>query len=184
MTEIHDGGVMTGAGRVLLFTGDGKGKTTAALGMALRAAGHRMKTLVVQFIKADQRTGELAACRFIPEVEIVQTGRGFLPDRENPAFEEHRRAARDGLALALRALAERRCEILVLDEVCPAVAKGLLEEKDVLEVIERCGPEVCAVLTGRGATPGLMAAADTVTEMKALRHGLTKGLTARKGVEF
>ena len=184
MTEIHNGGVMTGAGRVLLFTGDGKGKTTAALGMAMRAAGHGMRTLVVQFIKADPQTGELAACRSVPEVEIVQAGRGFLPDRESPSFEEHRRAARDGLALVLRALAERRCEILVLDEVCPAVAKGLLEEKDVLDVIERCGPGVCVVLTGRGATPGLMAAADTVTEMKALRHGLTKGLTARKGVEF
>jgi cob(I)alamin adenosyltransferase len=172
------------ARRILIFTGDGKGKTTAALGMALRAAGHGMRTLVVQFIKADPSTGEVVACKALPGIEIVQAGRGFVPGRGDPSFEDHRRAAQEGLALAGRALEKEDCDLLILDEICPAVVRGLLEEKDVLTVIEKGYPGVCVVLTGRGATPGLVARADTVTEMKALRHGLTSGLTARKGVEY
>jgi ATP:corrinoid adenosyltransferase len=81
-------------GRIILFTGDGKGKTTAALGMVLRASGHGMKALIIQFVKADPSTGELAACRHLPGVEIVQTGRGFIPERTSPEFQEHCSAAR------------------------------------------------------------------------------------------
>jgi len=97
------------AGRVLLFTGDGKGKTTAALGLALRASGHGMRVLVLQFIKA-AITGELSASQKLPNVEFLQTGRGFVPKPESPHFEEHRRAAEEGLEQAARALASGRYE--------------------------------------------------------------------------
>ena len=80
--------------RIILFTGDGKGKTTAALGMVLRAGGHGLKCLIVQFIKAAGETGELSACRNLPGVEIVQAGLGFIPNETNPAFAAHQQAAR------------------------------------------------------------------------------------------
>jgi len=171
-------------GRILIFTGDGKGKTTAALGMVLRAAGHGMKTLVVQFIKSDTTTGELEACKRLPPIEIVQAGRGFVPDREDPSFEEHRRAAREGLFLAEKAMEKGDLEMIVLDEICLAVARGLLDESDVLAAVGKAGPRTTVVLTGRGATQGLIALADTVTEMRMVKHGLAEGLTARRGVEF
>ncbi len=170
--------------RILLFTGDGKGKTTAALGMALRASGHGLKSLVIQFIKADPSTGEIAGCRMLAGVQIIQMGRGFVPGPKDPAFGEHRRAAQAGLALAQDALREEAWDLLVLDEICPAVARGLIEESQVIETLRRAGPGTRIVLTGRHATPGLIALADTVTEMRALKHGLADSFSAEKGVEY
>ena len=171
-------------GRVLLFTGNGKGKTTAALGMVLRAAGHGMKCLVIQFVKADSTTGELAGCRALSGVEMIQAGRGFVPDRRDPAFEEHRSAAREGVTLAENALRTKDYHLLVLDEICLAVAKGLLAEQDVIALTEKAGGETAIVLTGRDATAGLIAMADTVTEMLAVKHGFKDGWTAEKGIEY
>jgi len=174
--------------RVLLFTGDGKGKTTAALGMVLRAAGHGQAARVVQFIKADRRTGELAAAKALKGVEIVQTGRGFVPPPDAATFTTHVRAAEGGVARAEQALADGQVRLLVLDEVCTAVAKGLLSEERVLELLRRAGEvrgaELTIVLTGRGATAGLIARADTVTEMRCVKHGHVSGWKAQAGVEF
>jgi len=170
--------------RIILFTGDGKGKTTAALGMVLRASGHGMKSLIIQFIKSDPDTGELAACRHIAGVEIVQTGRGFVPERTEPLFKEHRKAAAEGLDLAERALLSGGYDLVILDEICIAVWKELLDEKRVIEVVLKGGPGTCVVMTGRNATAGLISIADTVTEMRMVKHGLTEGWKAQKGVEF
>lgn len=175
---------MTKSKRILIFTGNGKGKTTAALGMALRAAGHGMKTLIIQFVKGDPETGEVAACKKTPGIEIIQTGRGFVPRREDPSFEEHRRAASGGLAIAEKAMERGDMDMLVLDEICNAIARGLLAEEDVLAVIGKSAPGISIVLTGRNASAGLVAIADTVTEMRMVKHGRAKGLTARKGVEY
>ncbi|HTU03101.1 MAG TPA: cob(I)yrinic acid a,c-diamide adenosyltransferase [Candidatus Sulfotelmatobacter sp.] len=171
-------------GRTLVFTGDGKGKTTAALGMVLRAAGHGQCVLVVQFVKGDSNTGELAACAHLPGVRITQTGLGFIPAQTAPAFRQHREAAARGLKLAAEALANEPLDLLVLDEVCLAVERGLLEEADVLAVLCQRTRPVCLVLTGRGATPGLLAAADTITEMRSLGHGVAHGIPAQPGVEY
>ena len=170
--------------RILLFTGEGKGKTTAALGMVLRASGHGLRSLVIQFVKSDRSTGELAGAKYLPGVEIVQTGRGFLPEPGHPEFAGHREAAARGLDLASRAIDSRENDLIVLDEICHAVAKGLLPEEEVIDAIRRAGPDTCIVLTGRGATPGLVAVADTVTEMHCRKHGFAAGCKARKGVEF
>ncbi len=170
--------------RIVLFTGDGKGKTTAALGMVLRASGHGMRSLIIQFIKAKAATGEIEGCRHLPGVEIVQKGRGFVPKPDSSLFVEHKRAAKEALEMASHALASREFDLVVLDEICTAVAKGLLEEEQVIGAVRQGGPETSVVLTGRNASPGLASLADTVTEMRCIRHGLSSGRKAQKGVEF
>ena len=170
--------------RILIFTGDGKGKTTAALGMALRASGHGMQTLILQFIKADATVGELTALRYLPGVEAIQMGRGFVPSATDPAFPEHRQAALHGLEKAAEALRSKRYDLIILDEICTAMDKGLITEDQIMELIEESGEVSCIVLTGRGATNRLIAKADTVTEMRSLKHGLREGIAAQKGVEY
>lgn len=170
--------------RVLLFTGNGKGKSTAALGMVLRAAGHAMRALVVQFIKADGRTGEIAALQQLTDVEIVQTGRGFVPPADDSAFAEHRATAREGLVRAAEAIHSGVYQLVVLDEVCVAIAMGLLAEADVIKAMTVASPDMIIVLTGRGATTGLIEVADTVTEMCCVKHGCGSGHSAQKGVEL
>lgn len=170
-------------GRVLLFTGDGKGKTTAALGMALRASGHGMKVMFIQFVKSDPSTGEMAAFAGLHGATIIQTGRGFVPNPLQPQFAEHRRAAEEGLKLAAEALLSGRYDMVCLDEIAYAVARGLLSEEAVIHTVNETQPGTIAVLTGRNASHGLIELADTVTEMKKIKHGLETGWTAQKGVE-
>jgi len=169
--------------RVLIFTGRGKGKTTAALGMALRAAGHGMRVHIIQFVKGDDDVGEVAAIRDLPGVSLEQTGLGFLPDPTSPAFAEHVRAARDGLVRAAAAIEAGEADMLILDEICFAVAKGLLDEEEVCDLIAAAGPQMCLVLTGQDAPPALIDTADTVTEMRCIKHGMDAGLPAQDGVE-
>jgi len=171
--------------RILIFTGDGKGKTTAALGMALRAAGHGLAVHVIQFIKADRRTGELKAVRKLPGLSIVQAGRGFVPPPDNPQFAQHKAAAQEALALARQALAAGQYHMVVLDEICLAVAHALLSEQEVLDLIAASPPRTHLVLTGRGATPALIAAADTVTEMRPVKHLFDSAhASPTQGIEF
>lgn len=174
---------MSGRARVLVFTGDGKGKTTAALGMAFRAAGHGLRTCVVQFVKGDSSVGEIASAAASSAIEIHPTGLGFLPSGEHPDFARHQAAAQAGLSKAGEAIASGRYALVVLDEICLAVARGLIEESHVAELAARASPQSCLVLTGRNAPPGLVALADTVTEMRCVKHGLTEGITAQDGVE-
>ena len=170
--------------RILLFTGEGKGKTTAALGMALRASGHGMKTLVIQFVKSDPTTGEVAGCRQLPGCEIMQTGKGFVPERADPAFHEHRRAAYEGLCLAEGALSSGKYDLIILDEICTALGKGLLDEGQVIEAVRKGASGVCIVMTGRNATAGLVSIADTVTDMRMVKHGFQEGWEGQEGVEY
>lgn len=170
--------------RLLIFTGDGKGKTTAALGMVLRAAGHGQRVRVIQFIKADSQTGELAACQRLPGVEIVQMGCGFIPKKDSPKFAVHREAAERALAAATEAVASDQYDLIVLDEICVAIAQGLIAEEKVFEIIQNAPAKLCLVLTGRGASQRLMDEADTVTEMKCIKHALQAGVWAQTGVEI
>jgi cob(I)alamin adenosyltransferase len=169
--------------RVLIFTGDGKGKTTAALGMALRASGHGLQAAVIQFIKNDSSVGELQAVENMPNVDAVQTGLGFLPPPASGEFVRHKTAAQQGLRKAEQIIAGRKHFLVILDEICLAVVHGLVEEQQVLELIRRAPPDTCLVLTGRGATERLIAAADTVTEMRSVKHGFENGRSAQQGVE-
>lgn len=170
--------------RILIFTGDGKGKTTAALGMALRASGHGIRTLVLQFMKSDDTVGEMAGLRYLPLVEVIQMGRGFVPSPTSPAFLEHRQLAFQAIEKAEKALRSKKYDLLILDEICTAMDKGLISEDQIMELIEASGELSCLVLTGRGATQRLIDEADTVTEMVNLKHGLSQGINAQKGVEY
>ena len=174
---------MTQTPRILLFTGDGKGKTTAALGLAFRASGHNLRTCVIQFIKGDASVGEVVAAAESPRTRIIQTGLGFLPPRTSPAFGEHVAAAQAGLCQAAEAIASGQFELVILDEICLAVARDLIDEQQVVELLAQTPSDRCLVLTGRDATPGLIALADTVTDMRCVKHGLQTGRTAQKGVE-
>lgn len=168
-------------GRVILLTGEGKGKTTAALGLALRAAGHDMKTCVVQFIKGRTDVGEVrAAARLGGHLEILPCGAGFV--RERGGTPEDREKAAEALQTARDRM--NRCGLLVLDEINQAVDLGLLEVSDVLEVLRSRPEPLHIVLTGRGAPPELVAEADTVTEMTARKHAYDSGAPAVPGIEY
>ncbi|MFW6045019.1 MAG: cob(I)yrinic acid a,c-diamide adenosyltransferase [Planctomycetota bacterium] len=172
--------------RILLFTGDGKGKTTAAVGLGLRACGHGMRVKMFQFIKARGDTGEIAAVETLPNFDVEQVGRGFVRGTEGKEFSRHRRAAREGLEEVKSALQCGEYDVVIMDEVCVAVAKGLLDEEAVMDVLpegEDNGERI-VVMTGRGATDGLIQLADTVTEMRCVKHALQEGREALKGVEL
>jgi cob(I)alamin adenosyltransferase len=170
-------------GYVQVYTGNGKGKTTAALGLALRAAGHGMKTYIGQFLKG-QTYGELAAVRRLaPLVTIEQFGRrGFIHVTENPEDEDIERA-RQGLEKCRRAMRSRKFRVIVLDEICVALHFRLLSENDVLDFLAQKPKNVEVVLTGRYAPPALLRRADLVTEMKEKKHYFARGVRARAGIE-
>lgn len=167
-------------GRVLIFTGDGKGKTTAALGLGLRAFGRGLRVCVVQFIKSRTDTGEMSAARALGErFQIFPMGRGFVV--KQGGTEQDRDMAADALDLARREMHE--CDVLVLDEVNCAVKAGLLAVDDVLALLETRPKALHVVLTGRDAHPRLIDAADTATEMNKIRHAHDSGTKAVPGIE-
>jgi len=151
--------------------------------IAARASGHGLRTSVIQFINSDASVGEIAAARATATIEIYQTGLGFVPPADGPRFARHRAAAEAGLRQAAEVLASGQFALVILDEVCVAVARGLIEEHQVTELLTQASPMTCLVLTGRDATPALIALADTVTEMRCLKHGLQAGRVAQEGVE-
>jgi cob(I)alamin adenosyltransferase len=171
--------------RILIFTGDGKGKTTAAMGMVLRASSHGMRVKVVQFLKSDTGSGEVAALQSLPGVEFARRGLGFVPKRKNdPQFAEHRRIAGEGMELAREAILSGTYNLVVLDEICGAIAAGLLEETAVTALLKQAPAGLRLALTGRHATAALIELADTVTEMRCVKHALQQGRKAQRGVEY
>ncbi|MGZ5515077.1 MAG: cob(I)yrinic acid a,c-diamide adenosyltransferase [Candidatus Aminicenantales bacterium] len=166
-----------------VYTGNGKGKTTAALGLAFRAAGHGFKTYVAQFLKG-QPTGEIEAAKKLdPLIRIEQFGReGFITIKDGPGDEDVSRA-KAGLARALEAMLSGDYRIVILDEVNTAVHFKILPEKDVLDFIDKRPAAVELVLTGRYAPASFIDRADLVTEMKDIKHYFDKGVKARQGIE-
>lgn len=170
-------------GLVQVYTGEGKGKTTAALGLILRATGWQFRSYLLQFMK-HERTGEIAALRLLaPYVTFEQFGRpGFF--RPGEATPEDIALARQGLQRAREVLVAGEYDLVVLDEVNTAVSFGLLTEQELLDVVAVRPRHVELVLTGRGAGPGVLAAADLVTRMVDEKHPLQRGVGARRGIEF
>jgi cob(I)alamin adenosyltransferase len=170
-------------GLLVVFTGDGKGKTTAALGMALRAAGQGLKVLILQFIKGAWAYGELEALRRFEEVEIEPLGSGFTWKKES--LDEDTKLARAGWERAASAIRESRYDMIVLDELNYVLSYRLLPLELVLEVIEGRPEGLHLVVTGRGAPEELVNAADLVTEMRQLKHHYhDQGIKAQRGIEF
>jgi len=168
-------------GLVIVYTGDGKGKTTAALGMAMRAVGHGMRVAVVQFVKAAAAGEHEAAKRLAPELEIVRMGRGYVRGEPGP---DDRRAARDALQRMRTCLTEGRYAMVVADEAITAVGLGLLSRDAVESLVSDRPADVHLVLTGRGAWPSLTGRADLVTEMRSIKHPHDSGGGAQEGIEF
>jgi cob(I)alamin adenosyltransferase len=171
-------------GYIHVYTGDGKGKTTAALGLALRAMGHGLRVFVIHFMKGNIRYGELEMARKLgPDLEIRQMGRETFVNRENPDPEDIRLAV-EALTLAGEVTGAGKYDLVVLDEVNVAVDFGLIPVDGVLELMRNRPKHVELVLTGRNAHPDVVAEADLVTEMKLIKHYYDRGVAAREGVEL
>jgi len=172
------------AKNLLIFTGNGKGKSTASFGMAVRAAGHGQRILILQFMKSDASTGELIGLRNKLGIDIRQMGLGFVPKPDHPKYPAHREAAQKAFAVAVQAMRSGDYDLLILDEICGAVTAGLVSEQQVLEAVAVSRDDLNIVLTGRNATMKMIEMADTVTEMVPLKHALETGIPAREGIEF
>ena len=167
----------------MVFTGNGKGKTTAALGIAIRAMGHGFKICMIQFIKGSWKYGELEAVkRFTDLMDFHVTGRGFTWKSED--FEKDKKAAREGWRLAKEVMASGKYRIIILDELTYLIKLNMIDEKEVVEAILNKPQDLHIVVTGRDAPVSLIDAADLVTELKAVKHPLEKGIKAQKGIEF
>jgi cob(I)alamin adenosyltransferase len=172
-----------GKGYIQVYTGNGKGKTTASLGLAVRAAGHGLRTVIIQFMKGWIDYGELNGVAMLsPFVEIHQAGRDTFVDRNNPDPEDVR-LAREGWELAKAVVLGRKADIVVLDEINCAVDFGLLPLAEVLDLLHGKPDGMEIVLTGRGAPQEIVLIADLVTEMREIKHYYGKGIDARVGVE-
>jgi cob(I)alamin adenosyltransferase len=168
-------------GYVQVYTGDGKGKTTAALGLTLRAAGHGLRTYIGQFMKG-QPYGELDALRDHPHITIEQYGDVRCLRREEVTA-EHVAQAQRGLEQAREAMLSGEYDIVVLDEINVAIWFGLLTADEVLAFLDEKPEHVEVILTGRRAPQELIERADLVTEMREVKHYYQQGVAARKGIE-
>jgi cob(I)alamin adenosyltransferase len=176
-------------GLVQIYTGDGKGKTTAAFGLALRAAGQGNKVLIYQFLKppgldiGERFAVQLGAVRIRVETLDAPWDMSKSLDDED-AVAKMRTAIREALEKIAQTAEKRFYDVLILDEIVFCLAKGLAEFEDIKSIIERKDPCVEVVLTGRGATQQLLDLADLVTEMKNVKHPLDQGLGGRRGIDF
>ena len=171
---------MNERGLVQVYTGDGKGKTTAALGAALRAAGQGLKVIFIQFIKGDRTCGEhLFVTRYLP-FELVQLN---PEDSFSQTSGELRPTTEETLAFAEKTIVDGKYDVVILDEIFVAVSKGLVSAEQVLELMGKKSPEMELILTGRGVPREVIEKADLVTEMVAVKHPFNRGIMARKGME-
>jgi cob(I)alamin adenosyltransferase len=174
-------------GLTLVFTGDGKGKTTAAVGLTVRAVGNRMRVFFLQFIKGQWKSGERAILQTLPGVELEVTGRGFtieeLRDQRIP-MEDHATAAALGWRRAKEIVHSGDYDLVVLDEILGAIHAGLVPLDEVLELVRSKPANLHLVLTGRNAPRGLIEVADLVSEVIAVRHPFEQGIKAQRGIEF
>jgi cob(I)alamin adenosyltransferase len=174
------------SGLVIVYTGKGKGKTTAALGMALRAIGHNYKICMIQFIKGSWHYGEMSSSkRLEPEFELTAVGKGFVGilDDKTPK-EVHRKIAREAIQIAKEKILSEKYNVVILDEINYAVNLGLVELADVLDLIKNKPQGVTLVLTGNHVKQEVIDVADLVTEMKEIKHPFQRGIRAKKGIDF
>ena len=170
-------------GYVQIFTGNGKGKTTAALGQALRAAGSGLKTFFVMFMK-DFSYGEIRSIKHLSDwIRLEQYGNDAFVFRKQSPDNEDKKAAQLALKRAREAMLSTKYDIVILDEVCVAIHFGLLKTEDVFSLIDEKPEPVELILTGRYCPPELIENADLVTEMQEIKHYYQKGVAARKGIE-
>jgi len=173
-------------GLLVVITGNGKGKTTSALGIAVRACGHNMRVCIIQFMKGDLYAGERDGIKKMNcQVELIPTGKGFCGIQGNPySHEEHRKNAQDAIQLAHQKIESGRFDILILDEINNALKLKLVDLEQVLEIIQRKPPLMHLVLTGRDAHPQVIEMADTVSEINEIKHAYRKGIEPQPGIDY
>lgn len=171
------------SGLLLVYTGNGKGKTTAALGLSFRALGHNQNVGFLQFMKGSRNYGEVKISAMFPQLTFVQSGRESFVSYEDPDPIDIQ-MAQEGLSLAKKWFEEKNFDLIVLDEILVAVAFKLISLEQVLNLVQGRPPELNLVLTGRYAPPEIMEIADTVTEMIEHRHAYQRGVEAKAGMEF
>jgi cob(I)alamin adenosyltransferase len=173
-------------GLVVVITGNGKGKTTSALGIAVRACGHNMRVCIIQFMKGDMYAGEWDGVKKMGcEVELISTGKGFCGIQGNPyPYREHRANAQEAIKLAHQKMESGQEDILILDEINNALHLRLVDLEQVLEIIQHKPPLMHLVLTGRNAHPQVVELADTVSEIKEVKHAYNKGIEPQPGIDY
>ena len=173
-------------GLVIVITGHGKGKTTTALGIAVRACGHNMRVCIIQFMKGDLYTGEWDGIKKLgSQVELLSTGKGFCGIQGNPyPYEEHRENAHDAIQLTHQKMESGQYDILILDEINNALKLRLVDLEQVLKIIHGKPPLMHLVLTGRDAHPQIIEMADTVSEIKEVKHAYQKGIEPQPGIDY
>ncbi|MHA1648794.1 MAG: cob(I)yrinic acid a,c-diamide adenosyltransferase [Candidatus Helarchaeota archaeon] len=170
-------------GLIYLYTGEGEGKTTNALGLALRAVGHGYKVIIIQFMKGRKYIGEYKIKeRLSPEYEIYQYGREEFIDFKNPKPEDYNLAAK-ALEFAKESL-KRKPKLLILDEINLAANFNIVKTEDIIQLLSEIPKETTVVLTGRRAPKELIEMADLVTEMKFMKHPYEKNILAREGIDY
>jgi cob(I)alamin adenosyltransferase len=178
MNDVH-------RGLIIVNTGPGKGKTTAAMGTALRAVGNGMKVLMLQFLKGSWHYGELDAVKaFGDNFVMKQMGRGFVKVGGAETDPEDVRLVEEAWKEAEAAILSGQWDLVVLDEINYAITYGMLDPSRVVETLKRKPERVHVILTGRNAHPTIIELADTVTEMKQVKHAYEKGVLAQRGIEY
>jgi cob(I)alamin adenosyltransferase len=173
----------SGKGLVQVFTGNGKGKTSAALGAAVRASGHGLKVFIVFFMKGKYEYGEYNSLAKLPNVTVGSFGFRSLTD-PNDVKEEEREQARLALAASRDAIQSGKYDMVIMDEINVATGFNLIELDDVIKMIQEKPAKIDLILTGRYADPKLLETADLVTEMVKVKHPFDSGILARKGIEY
>ncbi len=173
-------------GLIVVITGNGKGKTTTALGIAARACGHQLRTSILQFMKGDLYAGEWDGIKKMNcPVELIPTGKGFCGIQGNPyPYEEHRKNAQETIELAHQKMTSGEFDILILDEINNALDLHLIDLEQVLGILRGKPPMMHLVLTGRHAHPEVIELADTVSEIKEVKHAYRKGIEPQPGIDY
>jgi len=178
MNDVH-------RGLIIVNTGPGKGKTTAAMGTALRAVGNGMRVLMLQFLKGSWHYGELDAVKAFGENFVMkQMGRGFVKVGGAETDPEDIRMVEQAWAEARTAILSANWDLVILDEINYAISYGMLDPAQVVDTLKHKPEQVHVILTGRNAHPTIIELADTVTEMKQVKHAYEKGVMAQRGIEY
>ena len=177
---------MSEKGLVIVYTGNGKGKTTAALGMALRAVGYEHKVCMLQFIKGSWHYGEMDSSKKLePNFELIAVGKGFVGILDdNSPREEHEKYAAEAVRICREKIFSEKYDVIILDEVNYAITLGLIDVQEIIKIIKEKPSELDLVLTGRDVKEEIVELADLVTEMKEIKHPFKSGIKAKKGIDF
>ena len=177
---------MSKDGLVIIYTGNGKGKTTAALGLAMRAIGYEHKVCMLQFIKGSWHYGEMDSSKKLePNFELIAVGKGFVGILDDTSKrEEHEKYAAEALKICREKIFSEKYNVVILDEINYAIKLGLIDVQEIIKMIKEKPVNLDLVLTGRDAKEEIIELADLVTEMKEIKHPFKSGIKAKKGIDF